>query len=354
MKKSLALLILSLVALGSTSLAATPELAKSEIDRLVAAVLPVCPEGATISTEPLQVNLGEGLRASIVRTVSDNPWCLTQALALGGPGQNYYLGSPWILVGLTGTPAQKIKEFAWSRLQQHVEPTVTTPAKDGFFPVTLTEKTEFGPVRISGHVDVYGTIFVPGALRTLGATPAGGRNQGLAPIAERAPWKGASSGKVTIYEFSDFQCPACKRTKDYSETVVKAYGDKVRLVRIDLPLISSHPWAFSAAVMGRAIWKQNPEAFWDYKDQVYENQENLNTFTLEDFARGFAKEQGLDLARFDSDVQSATIRDEILAGIGIARSMQINGTPTFLVDGQPVIPGDDAKNLLAFVGAKLK
>lgn len=334
--------------------AAAPELLKQEVDRLVERMVPACPDPATVTTRNLPIELGDGLRAAIVRIESQNPWCGNQFLAVASAANTYFIGAPWIFDGMTGSPAEKIRQFAWTRLQDTVEPTLGALRKDGFYPVTLDQKTEYGILRTSGLVDRGGTIFLPGELRPLTAALATDRVEKLRPIAERSPWTGSRKASVTVYEFSDFQCPACKRTTALTEKLLSEFGEKIRVVRLDLPLMNSHPWAFPAALMGRAIWKQNPDAFWEFKKQVYDNQESLNTFTLEDFARGFAKEQGLDLSRYDADIASATLRNEILNSLGTARSLQINATPSFLVDGEMVLPGEDGKNLIAAVRARLE
>lgn len=353
MKNTLLLAAAAALVFSSPATAA-PELLREEVDRLVQRMVPACPDPATVTTRNLPMELGQGLRAAIVRIESQNPWCGNQFLAVASSANTYFIGSPWIFDGLKGSPAEKIRQFAWSRLQESVEPRLGALRKDGFYPVTLDQKTEYGILQTSGLVDQAGTIFLPGELRPLTAALPTDRLEKLRPIAERSPWTGSREAKVTVYEFSDFQCPACKRTTALTDKLLSEFGDQVRVVRLDLPLMNSHPWAFPAALMGRAIWKQNPQAFWQYKKEIYENQESLNAFTLEDFARGFAKEQGLDVSRYEADVASATLRNEILNSVGAARSLQINATPSFLVNGEMVVPGEDGKNLIAAVRAKLE
>ncbi|HEU5163171.1 MAG TPA: thioredoxin domain-containing protein [Thermoanaerobaculia bacterium] len=354
MKKALSLAVLLAVSAVSTAAAATPPLIKEEVDKLVASFLPPCPDPVKISSEPLGVTLGSGLRASVVRIDSANGWCATQVLALATSSKTYFLGVPWVLAGLSGTPAEKIRQFAWTRMNDSVEAKVAmAPRKDGFLPVVVEEKTEFGRIKMSGVVDMAGTIFIPGDVRSLTANGAQLRLDALKAIAGKAPYKGPATAKVIVYEFSDFQCPACKRSADLGDKIAKEFGEKVRFVRLDLPLMGNHPWAFPAALMARAIWKQNPEAFWTFKREVYENQENLDAFKIDDFARGFAKANGLDVARFDADVQSAALKEEILASISAARSVQVNGTPSYLVDGVAVIPGENGRQLLEAIRAKV-
>ncbi len=354
MKNALLIAALVAVSAASTAAAATPPLAKEEVDLVVASFLPPCPDPVKITAEPLGVDLGSGIRASVVRVDSTNGWCATQMLALGTSSKTYYLGVPWILAGLSGSPAEKIRQFAWTRMQDTVEAKVAmAPRKDGLLPVVVEEKTEFGKIRLTGVVDSAGTVFIPGDVRPLAGDAARGRLDLLRPVVAKSPYKGAATAKVMVYEFSDFQCPACKRAAEYGEKITKEFGDKVHFVRVDLPLMGSHPWAFPAAVMARAVWKQNPEAFWAFKRELYENQENLDAFKVEDFARGFVKANGLDVSRFDADVQSAAIRDEILASVGASRTVQINGTPTYLVDGVQVIPGENGKLLIDAVRKKV-
>ena len=115
-----------------------------------------------------------------------------------------------------------------------------------------------------------------------------------------------------------------------------------------------HPWAFPAAVAGRAIYRQKPDLFWQYKEQVYANQEKLNTFTIDDFARGFAQDHDLDLKKYDADVSSPELQSAILAGAGTALSNDIRATPTYLVNGTNVDAGTDGKALEAYVANLLK
>jgi protein-disulfide isomerase len=347
MKKAFLLVAVVVMGLVQSAGAATPPLVKGEVDQLVASFLPPCPDPVKISSEPLQVTLGSGLRASVIKVDSQNGWCATQLLALATTAKTYYLGVPWVLAGLTGSPAERIRQFAWTRLQDTVEAKIAmAPRKDGLLPVVVDEKTEFGTIRTTGVIDRDATVFIPGDVRALGLDAARARLDALKAVAAKSPSKGPAAPKVTVYEFSDFQCPACKRSAEYGDKIVKEFGDKIRFVRLDLPLINAHPWAFPAAVMSRAIWKQNPEAFWDFKRELYQNQEHLDAFKVEDFARGFVKANGLDVTRWGADVQSAAVRDEILGSISAARTLQINGTPTYLVDGTQVIPGEDGKLLV--------
>ena len=119
-------------------------------------------------------------------------------------------------------------------------------------------------------------------------------------------------------------------------------------------LVTMHPWAFAAAVAGRAIYRQKPDLFWQYKEQVYANQEKLNAFTIEDFARGFAQDHDLDLKKYDADIANPDIQASLLNGLGAAFSGDIRATPTYMVNGTLVDAGNEGKYLMDYVAGLVK
>jgi protein-disulfide isomerase len=161
--------------------------------------------------------------------------------------------------------------------------------------------------------------------------------------------RGPKDAPVTIVEFSDFQCPSCRMASEKFEPFFEKNAERVRHIRIDMPIVSSHPWAYSASAIGRAIWRQNPEVFWKYKKATYASQSDLNAFTIDQFGRGFAEDNGLDMKRFDEDVVSEPLRKEILDGLGTAFTIQVAATPTYIVNGTIVAFGADGGNLIAHV-----
>jgi protein-disulfide isomerase len=158
---------------------------------------------------------------------------------------------------------------------------------------------------------------------------------------------------VTLVEFSDFQCPSCKHANSYMKKVLQKYGSKVRYLRVDFPIMSHHPWAFGASAAARAIYRQSPQAFWKFKDWVYENQDSLSTFTLDEFAVNFVKDNGLDVARYDRDLISTEVRGQVLSGISLAHDVDVAATPTFMVNGVFVDPGQNGSAMDAYLAQKL-
>jgi protein-disulfide isomerase len=145
---------------------------------------------------------------------------------------------------------------------------------------------------------------------------------------EGAPIKGDKNAKVTLVEFTDFQCPFCGR--HFQQVYPQIYDEyiktgKVKYVVRDFPLESIHPFAFKAAVAARCGGEQGK--YWEMRDKLFTNQTAL---AADDLAK-YAKDVGLDAAKFkeclDSGKEDAKIRSDISEG----RSAGVTGTPGFFV-----------------------
>jgi protein-disulfide isomerase len=314
-----------------------------------------CGSEIKLTQEDLRLKLPPGFSGKQVKVESSAPGCSGMNAAIVTPSGNFFFGSPWPLSGIEGTPAERIRKFALTNFNQSFQPTIATERNaDGLLPVTLTYTTEYGRVPMEGFVDPAGTIFFPGILYPTTGDFRRTRLERLAPVLTNSPGWGPVNAAVTVVEFSDFQCPSCKNAAAFVKPIVEKYGDQVRYTRIDYPLVTSHPWAFGASVIGRAIYKQSPEAFWKFKDAVYENQSALNLFTLEDFARGFVSDHDLNVETFNTDIASPAITAQILDSIAAAHALQVHGTPTFLVNGDLFYAGAEGKNLDAAIARALK
>lgn len=323
-------------------------------DDLLKASLQVCQGQPTFTREPMTQPLPQGFKGEYVTVKSDSISCAGQYAAVITPAGEYFVGIPWPLAGISGTPAEKLRQFGRDRLNQSFTAEIDSlRSKSGLYHVILKQKTEFGDIPIEGWIDSQGTMFFAGSFHDPSDDVMKARLAEIQKATTLAPTKGPADAPVWVIEFSDFQCPSCKRAAGFFKPILAKYGDRIRYTRVDLPLVSSHPWAFAAALAGRAIYRQSPEAFWQYKDAVYEMQDDLSIFTLEDFVKGFVKDHDLDLDKYQKDVESQALRDEILASVGTAFSQQIFGTPTYLVNGVMVDAETNGSGLETYIGKLL-
>ena len=112
-----------------------------------------------------------------------------------------------------------------------------------------------------------------------------------------SPSFGAPGAPIVMVLYSDFECPACKEeAKTLRENITKMYPDKVRVYFKDFPLEQIHPWAKTAAIAGRCIFRQNPQSFWDFYDWIYDHQTEVTPANVKDKVLEFAKEKNLGAA----------------------------------------------------------
>ena len=145
-------------------------------------------------------------------------------------------------------------------------------------------------------------------------------------VAAEGPAKGPATAKVTIVEFSDFQCPFCSRGRKTMDEVVAKYGDKVRLVFRDFPL-DFHDKAQKAAEAGQCANDQGK--FWEMHNWMFDNQNSLDVDAL----KGAAKTIGLDAAKFDQCLTSGQHAALIAKNMKEGQAAGVRGTPAFFVNG---------------------
>ncbi|MCP5057574.1 MAG: thioredoxin domain-containing protein [bacterium] len=141
-----------------------------------------------------------------------------------------------------------------------------------------------------------------------------------------APVRGSAQAQVTIVEFSDFQCPFCKRVTPTLDKIKQEYGDKVRIAFKHMPL-AFHQKAMPAHRASVAAGAQGK--FWEMHDAIFKNQSNLSEAAYE----GYAKELGLDVAQFKADMASPASQKQIDADKSEAATLGVTGTPSFFVNG---------------------
>ncbi len=144
-----------------------------------------------------------------------------------------------------------------------------------------------------------------------------------------SPVKGPKDAKVTIIEFSDFQCPFCKRGYQTMEEVLKAYPKDVKVVFKHYPL----PFHQQAVPAAKASWAaQQQGKFWEFHNELFENQNQLG----DSFYTATATKLGLDLKKFEADRNSDAADKAVQADYDLGQQHGIEGTPGFFVGGVQV------------------
>jgi len=142
---------------------------------------------------------------------------------------------------------------------------------------------------------------------------------------------GPADAKITIVEYSDFECPYCSKGYQTIKQVRAEYPKDVRVVFKNLPL-DFHPQAMPAAKYFEAAGKQGAEKAEKFHDAVFENQGELRS-KGEDFLKATAKKLGLDMKKLETDLKDASIMKQITADMEEAKKFNFSGTPGFLING---------------------
>jgi protein-disulfide isomerase len=164
--------------------------------------------------------------------------------------------------------------------------------------------------------------------------------------ADDAPAFGPKDAKVTIVEFSDFQCPYCTKAADTVKEIKKSYGDRVRFVFRQFPL-DFHKQAHGASQAALAAHAQGK--FWPYHDLLFANQSALQPADLEKYA----KQVGLKMDAFKSAMKDGTFTKTVDADLELGKEVSVQGTPTMFLNGQRVANPTDFKGLASLIDKEL-
>ncbi len=144
---------------------------------------------------------------------------------------------------------------------------------------------------------------------------------------EGSPFLGKKNAKITIVEFSDFQCGYCSRVSPPLKALVKKYPKDIKVVFKNFPL-GFHKNARKAAEAGLAANAQGK--FWPMHDVMFKNMRALQEANLP----GYAKEAGLNVARFKADLASGKFASVVTRDMQEGRAAEVRGTPTLFVNGR--------------------
>ncbi len=152
-----------------------------------------------------------------------------------------------------------------------------------------------------------------------------------------APAQGPADATVHIVEYSDMQCPFCKkRAADLDALAAKMSKElKIRRVSKAFP-IADHAWAFRASAAGRCFFEKKKDLYFHWKSSVYGRQETLSVGELDTFALDFAVANDVSEEAFRACYLQGSAVASVLADLSEGFAVRVRSTPTFFVDGVPI------------------
>lgn len=152
-------------------------------------------------------------------------------------------------------------------------------------------------------------------------------------LTDESPMLGARDAPVTIVEFSDFECPYCRKLADLlKQANIPGQGEQVRLVFKYFPL-ANHPWAREGAVAAACAASQNSEAFWKMHDFLFLYQKVINLSNMDIMISSVAGEIGLDTVRFETCLKDQKTFPLIARDEALGQTIGVRATPTIFING---------------------
>jgi protein-disulfide isomerase len=142
-----------------------------------------------------------------------------------------------------------------------------------------------------------------------------------------APVRGPADARITLVEFSDFECPFCSAAVKQVDIVMAAYPKDVKLIYKQFPL-SMHPHAQMAAEASLAAGEQGK--FWEMYDVLFKNYRHLSS----DNIMIWAKDLGLDMSKFKGDLVSGKFKAVVAKDLSDGEAAGVYGTPSFYINGK--------------------
>ncbi len=169
------------------------------------------------------------------------------------------------------------------------------------------------------------------------------------------PTQGPATAPVTIVEFADLECPTCAREHEFLEQqVVPRYGNKVRVVYKEFPLVQVHPWALTAALASQCVFQIKPSAYVGFRTEVFRNQPNINPANVRDLLLYYGEQAGVDRVKLAACVDSKASLSRVEENLKEGQALGVNSTPTFFINDRMMVGGSPPESFFALVDEALR
>ena len=259
-----------------------------------------------------------------------------------------------------GIPAEQLPSFAEKTLPQvlsqgmggsfriHWPSLVTKPS--AVMQLETSFSTGYGWVRFPVAITGDGKYLIIGESWPLGKDPRQVRRERMRQ-AQLVPDFAAQDAKVTVVEFSDMQCPACKRAWGELKPILEKLP--VAHVSAHFPLVTSHPWAFRAAAAAVCLGQKQRSLIPIFKDFMFARQGEIKLENVDDAVFAFLSQRGLDESNFRRCYMTEPILQRVLEDLALGYRLGVMGTPSYFAGGEhlPLEPKAFEARLRAIIQA---
>lgn len=155
---------------------------------------------------------------------------------------------------------------------------------------------------------------------------------------QHQPAFGPEQAPVTLAVFSDFQCPLCaQEAKELRSRIPAEFGADVRVTFMDYPLDSIHPWARTASIAGRCVYRQNGPAFWDFHDWVFNHQSEITADNVRAKIAQWPPGNQVNAAQLMQCIDARATELEVNRTVALAKKLGVDSTPTNFLNGRRLV-----------------
>ncbi len=297
------------------------------------------PTSQNMTMEPLQAAAYPGYFRTVV-TVQDGADKKTSTISVSGDGR-YLILSDFLPLG-NNPQAGIIKQLTDTyKLPANVKLSVGPYAPSpfpGFLQTTITADNGQKVNKQKYYVTNDKRFIIVGGIFNMGIDP---RQQALKTIKlTDQPSEGPVNAPVTIVEYADLECPMCAQEHKFLQNeLLQRYGDKVRIVFKEFPLVQIHTWSYTAAIANECAYQIDPSKYAAYRSAIFDHQANITAVTARDLLLYYGQEVGLDRLKLAACLDSKASLPRVEAGLREGQELGVDRTPTFFINGQILIGG---------------
>ncbi|HZP22442.1 MAG TPA: thioredoxin domain-containing protein [Terriglobales bacterium] len=150
------------------------------------------------------------------------------------------------------------------------------------------------------------------------------------------PVHGPKDASITIVEFGDLECPACKAAQP---NITKLLQDepKAKLIFQNYPLESIHKWAMTGAKYLDCLARDNNDVAWKFIATVYEHQAEVNDQNVEQMLKGYVKDSGGNPDQVAACAAKPETEKRVRDSMTLAEKLDVTSTPTFFINGRRLV-----------------
>jgi protein-disulfide isomerase len=224
--------------------------------------------------------------------------------------------------------------FGWNQDLTWKVADIKPAEAEGFAEVTAVFNTPQGQQIFRLFVTPDQKFALTGDLVPFGADPFAAARADLK--AANGPVHGAADADVTIVEFGDLECPACKAAQPNINKLMQN-EPKAKLIFQNYPLESIHKWSLLGAKYLDCVGRENNEALWKFISTVYEHQGEITPETAETMLKGYAKDAGADPVAVAACSAKPETEKRVRESLALGQKLGVTSTPTFFINGRKVV-----------------